>query len=266
MVRITFCVSQGVAACTVLYQISITCNIEDGALPDRPDVLLSAEPATVDGKAGIVLETPLIQQKSEMRARVIARRDAVPSDEHGRRSGDLCWRLLEFTRSRVRPGAMVAAFYPLGSEVDIRPYLSAVLGAGYRLALPVMEKAAAGADSEGAAPARRAVMAFVEVGAPVLAAADAPFLSHPARSVDPASRDLAPFRKVAAEEVDMAVVPLVAFDSRFARLGYGGGNYDAFLGRLREDASVVGVAFEEQRVDRVPLEPHDLPLPDILVG
>lgn len=193
-----------------------------------------------------------------MRARVIARRDAVPAGEHARRSRALCERLLEETLSRVGPGGMVAAFYPLGSEADIRPYLSAVLDSGRRLALPAMVKPAEGGP--------RAVMAFYEVDRPALDAADAPFLAHPARSVDAGAAELARLRKVAPGEIDLAVVPLVAFDSGFNRLGYGGGNYDAFLGHLREGAAVVGVALEEQRVDRVPVEPHDRPLPAVIVG
>ena len=48
------------------------------------------------------------------------------------------------------------------------------------------------------------------------------------------------------------------------RLGYGGGNYDRFLPEAASmTAFVAGVAFEEQRVDRVSTEPHDLPLPRI---
>ena len=59
---------------------------------------------------------------------------------------------------------------------------------------------------------------------------------------------------------------MVAFDAGNHRLGYGGGNYDRFLPQLRGDAVVCGIAFAEQQVERVPLEPHDLPLPHIIVA
>ena len=62
----------------------------------------------------------------------------------------------------------------------------------------------------------------------------------------------------------MVVVPLVAFDGQGGRLGYGGGNYDKFLPRLQDATLVVGVGFEEQRVDEVPREAHDLTLPHII--
>ncbi len=72
------------------------------------------------------------------------------------------------------------------------------------------------------------------------------------------------FRCVAPQEIDAVVVPMVAFDAHNNRLGYGGGNYDRFLPQLREGAVVVGVAFKEQKIPAVPLEPHDLSLPFIV--
>lgn len=157
---------------------------------------------------------------------------------------------------------MVAAFYPLGSEVDLRPYLVSLLQEGYRVALPAMVKGAGGeAGSRGPA-----AMSFYETDLATLSEGKAAFLAHPARAVDPASPDLAECAAVAPGEIDMAVVPLVAFDSRNRRLGYGGGNYDRFLGALRSDALVVGAAFAEQEVDDVPTEPHDRPLPAIVAG
>lgn len=59
---------------------------------------------------------------------------------------------------------------------------------------------------------------------------------------------------------------MVAFDADNMRLGYGGGNYDRFLRELRSDAVVCGIAFQEQEVEAVPTEPHDLTLPKIIVA
>ena len=67
-----------------------------------------------------------------------------------------------------------------------------------------------------------------------------------------------------APEVSPSVllVPLAAFDARGFRVGYGGGFYDRTLAKLRASGPVtaVGVAFAEQKVERVPNEPHDEPL------
>ncbi|PQO23880.1 5-formyltetrahydrofolate cyclo-ligase [Rhodobacteraceae bacterium WD3A24] len=58
---------------------------------------------------------------------------------------------------------------------------------------------------------------------------------------------------------EVLVVPLVAFDSRGFRLGYGGGFYDRTLDMLRAERPVVaiGFAFSAQEVARVPVEPTD---------
>jgi 5-formyltetrahydrofolate cyclo-ligase len=70
--------------------------------------------------------------------------------------------------------------------------------------------------------------------------------------------------RVAAREIDAAVIPGSVFDVRGGRLGYGGGYYDRFLVNDAPRAKRVGLAFEMQLVERVPVQPHDQPL-DILV-
>ena len=57
--------------------------------------------------------------------------------------------------------------------------------------------------------------------------------------------------------LDTVLVPGSVFDPLGGRLGYGGGFYDRFLSRDAPRAIRVGLAFEKQRVSRVPMEPHD---------
>ena len=58
------------------------------------------------------------------------------------------------------------------------------------------------------------------------------------------------------------LTPLLAFDRKGNRLGYGKGHYDRALERLRANGRVFvcGLAFMGQEVDEVPAEPHDIPL------
>lgn len=67
-------------------------------------------------------------------------------------------------------------------------------------------------------------------------------------------------------EPEVLIVPLVAFDTRLYRLGYGGGFYDRTLERLRarRPTLAVGFAFAAQELPEVPLEPTDQPL-DLIV-
>ena len=62
--------------------------------------------------------------------------------------------------------------------------------------------------------------------------------------------------------VEAVIVPGLAFDRYGGRLGYGAGFYDRWL--AANPARTIGVAYDEQRVDRVPMEPHDRPL-DVVI-
>jgi 5-formyltetrahydrofolate cyclo-ligase len=62
------------------------------------------------------------------------------------------------------------------------------------------------------------------------------------------------------EDIDAILVPGVAFDVTGNRLGHGGGYYDRLLPRLRGDALRIGLAFDEQVFEEIPVEEHDAPL------
>lgn len=67
-------------------------------------------------------------------------------------------------------------------------------------------------------------------------------------------------------EPDVLIVPLLAFDARGFRLGYGGGFYDRTLEALRARRPIlaVGFAFAAQEIAEVPLDPTDQPLDAIV--
>jgi len=67
-------------------------------------------------------------------------------------------------------------------------------------------------------------------------------------------------RHIGAGSIDLICVPGIAFDRRGNRLGSGKGYYDRLLPRLRPDAIKVGLAFECQTVDAVPVDGHDVPM------
>lgn len=62
------------------------------------------------------------------------------------------------------------------------------------------------------------------------------------------------------QNIDVVIVPGSVFDRNGGRLGYGGGYYDRFLTNATPGALRLGLAFELQLVDRVPVESHDQPM------
>jgi 5-formyltetrahydrofolate cyclo-ligase len=65
-------------------------------------------------------------------------------------------------------------------------------------------------------------------------------------------------KKPPVEELDLVVVPGVAFDRRGARMGHGFGYYDKLLHKARKDTPLVALAFECQLFDEIPTEGHDI--------
>lgn len=66
------------------------------------------------------------------------------------------------------------------------------------------------------------------------------------------------------KEIDMVVIPGVAFDYKGNRIGFGKGCYDYFLPTLRSDAVKVGLCYEFQRLENIPSEVTDIPMDFLL--
>ncbi len=69
-----------------------------------------------------------------------------------------------------------------------------------------------------------------------------------------------PDRRCAPSDVDLFLVPGLAFDREGGRLGYGKGYYDRLLGTARPGAVFLALAFESQMVENVPMLSHDVPV------
>lgn len=69
---------------------------------------------------------------------------------------------------------------------------------------------------------------------------------------------LLPERQIAPHELDLILVPGVAFDRRGGRTGHGKGYYDKLLQHARHDAPLVALAFECQLFPEIPMQGHDI--------
>lgn len=128
----------------------------------------------------------------------------------------------------VSAGAVVAGYWPLADEADVRPLLERLRTGGAVCTLPVVTGA----------------------GEPLV------FREWiPGTALDRGALGTRhPPEQMAERIPDLVLVPLLAFDRRGWRLGQGGGYYDRTLGGLRRRGSVrvVGIAFSCQEVEAVP--------------
>jgi 5-formyltetrahydrofolate cyclo-ligase len=69
---------------------------------------------------------------------------------------------------------------------------------------------------------------------------------------------------VAPDQIEVFLVPAVAFDRSGHRLGYGGGSYDHLLKQRNKDALVVGLGYDFQVQQILPHDPHDIPMDAIV--
>jgi 5-formyltetrahydrofolate cyclo-ligase len=128
-------------------------------------------------------------------------------------------------------GAVVSGFWSIGDEIDIRPLLIRLHRRGHDIALPVT-------------PSRGNPLTF-RLWRPGDKLVRERFGTM--RAVGPAAIP------------DFLLVPLLAFDPRGHRLGYGAGYYDRTIDAL-PDAFTLGCAYAIQEVPEVPAGPHDKPL------
>ena len=166
--------------------------------------------------------------KARLRREMLARRAGIAAPEA---AGAVARVILD--GMPPPPGAVVSGYWPMGDELDPRPLLAALAARGHAVALPVTTR-------------RGQPLRFRQwrPGEPLLPARFG--LSEPA----PDAPELRP---------DWLLVPLLAFDRRGHRLGYGAGYYDRTLEAL-PDAVALGFAYAGQEVPRVPDGPGDRPL------
>ncbi|HEX9712337.1 MAG TPA: 5-formyltetrahydrofolate cyclo-ligase [Actinomycetota bacterium] len=175
-------------------------------------------------------------RKATIRRLALARRSRLDPAERSRGGAQIVRRLLELPE--VAGADPVLAFVSIRSEVPTDVMLSAVLDAGKTLLLPYV------ADDGSLRAAPVSSLAEIEPG----------YRGIP----EPRPR----LRLVKAEPA-VIIVPGVAFDATGARLGYGGGFYDRYLAAA-PGVPRVGVCFEAQLFEEIPVEPHDEPV-DIIV-
>jgi 5-formyltetrahydrofolate cyclo-ligase len=192
--------------------------------------------------------------KVELRKSMQRTRAATPAAARRDASRAIATRLVE---EGLLAGARgVALFRPIErkGEVDTTAIDEAARTAGARVAYPFLEEPpwdGTPYSPENPPPAPTMSFRWVPGGAPLEDAFED--LGHGF----PEPRASLP--SVGPGEIDLVIVPGLAFDPRGHRLGYGAGYYDRFLAGL-PNARTVGIGFDFQLLAEIPVGTHDLPV------
>jgi 5-formyltetrahydrofolate cyclo-ligase len=186
---------------------------------------------------GVADTSAIVAAKAAIRKAALARRDALAPEDRSAGSAALSADDVERIAGPVA-GLVVSGFWPIRSEIDPRPLMTALEARGARLALP------------------RIVDGRLEF--------------RPYRSGDllvPAG--FGTFEPSGDQPIvapDVLLVPLSAFDATGGRTGYGKGFYDTAIAALQATKPIraIGLAFSVQEVPEVPREPHDKRLDAVL--
>ncbi len=190
-------------------------------------------PALMAPPASLIEEKAAFRRKAGERRRALAATEAPA--KAGMRAADHF-----FAHVELAQGAIVSAYWPMGDELDPRPLIHRIQAAGHTIGLPVV----------------------VAKGAPLIFRDWTP----ETRFVPGGFKTEVPEATAPEVEPTVLLVPLLAFDLKGYRLGYGGGFYDRTLTKLRAAGKItaIGFAYEGQLVGEVPRADYDQPLDAIL--
>lgn len=175
--------------------------------------------------------------KAELRAKALAKRDALDEKERAAAAEKLARRGLPFT---IASGTIISGYAPIRSEIDPVPLMLKLASQGARLGLPCVSARGQSLIFRAWAPQDRLMLGPLGIPEP-----------------SPAAGEVIP---------DIMLVPLAAFDRLGHRIGYGAGHYDVTFAHLRKARHVMGVglAFAAQEIEAVPALSHDVALDYVL--
>jgi len=180
--------------------------------------------------------------KIRLRKEIRQKRGAIDPLQRGQWDAQINQHLEEYTR-QMKP-RIVAAYLAFDGEPDLRPTLAGFASQGVKLALPVVQ------DSPG-----RAFITLREWSANRPLANNRYGISEPTGTED-----------IRIIDIDLVLVPLVAWDCEGGRLGMGAGFYDRLFQPFaqKEKPLRIGVGYELQRLPHIPREPWDIHLHGVL--
>ncbi|MBM3358541.1 MAG: 5-formyltetrahydrofolate cyclo-ligase [Betaproteobacteria bacterium] len=172
--------------------------------------------------------------KSEIRKQVLAQRDALDAGARAQLVPRITERLLQL--DAWRDAQCVLAYVSFGSEFDTAAFIAGLIGGGKTLVLPKVDRENRVLKLYGVRDLERE-------------------LAPGTWSIREPRADLC--REVAPDDIEMVLVPGVAFTPRCERLGYGGGYYDGLINAFNQRPALVAAAFSLQIVPELPVTERD---------
>lgn len=173
--------------------------------------------------------------KNTIRVRALKQRDDYTESLDEKTKKKLVLRICDHFLASVplSKNALIAGYWPIGSELDSRGLMDQLWGRGHRICLPIAK--GPGAD-----------LIFR--------------IWKPGDTLKPGHYDIPePLSTAEIVDPDVLIIPLVSFDRRGHRLGYGAGHYDRTIAQMRKRKKIlaVGIALERQHVNELPMAKYD---------
>lgn len=180
----------------------------------------------------------MVRDKSAIRKEALKRRDSITHSTKAQKDNAIITKLLSLSIFSYAYKILLYASFK--SEVDTTNLIKYCLSQGKHVVLPKVD-------------AGKKLLMLYEIKD--ISELNRGYMSIPEPN---ANND----RLMSVNEMDIIIVPCVAFDAHCNRLGYGKGFYDRLL--TQTDSNIVGLAYEEQMETSLPVGQHDIKM-DIIV-
>lgn len=178
--------------------------------------------------------------KKTIRQEILHKRDSIPENIKKEKDTAIRQRIIrlpEFTDAET-----ILFYASFRSEVDTSEMIKITLGQGKRAILPKVDKENKKLKLYEIKNMNELVQGYMGISEPSVSEG----------------------KLTELDDIDLIIIPGAAFDIHGNRLGYGAGFYDRLLSGMKNKIPVIAPAYEEQIVEKIPSEPHDVKVTKIV--
>ena len=174
--------------------------------------------------------------KSEIRKKILRIRKQKNSRNYSININEI----MKIIKKEKMKGKIIGGYYPYNHEIDVMETLEKFEKLNYQISLPKIKK---NSQMNFFSWSTKEPLVINKYGIP-----------------EPTSNKI--------KYPNILLIPLVAFDKYFNRLGYGGGFYDRYLERVSKKEKIlkIGLAFSFQKIKKIPLNKYDMKLDFVITG